>query len=113
MTDRNAAARLFRHARREALFVLTVWVLALVWAVGYCYLRGYQHAPDSWVVRAGLAKVRTPDDLRLYAGLPDWVLVGIVLPWLACTAITIGFCLFVMQDDDLGAEADEGAGHEH
>jgi hypothetical protein len=113
MTDRHAAARTFRHARREAVFVLIVWALALVWTVGYCYLRGYQHAPDSWVVRAGLAAERTPDNFRTVAGLPDWVAVGIVLPWLICTAITIAFCLFFMTDDDLGTEAEEGAAHGH
>jgi hypothetical protein len=113
MSDRESAARLFRHARREAAVVLIVWALALVWSVGYCYVRGYQHSADSWVVQAGLASPVDSQAFHMIAGLPDWVIVGILLPWLVCTALTIGFCLFFMKDDDLGVEAEEGAGHGH
>jgi hypothetical protein len=111
MSHPDPAARLFQHARREALIVLAVWAVALAWTVGWCYLRGYEHAAESWPVRAGLAEVRTAADVRLTAGFPDWVFYGIVLPWFACTAFTVGFCLFVMTDDDLGTEAGEGGGH--
>lgn len=93
--------------------MLTVFALTLVWTVGYCYLRGYQHAPDSWVVQAGLAVARTDDNFHQIWGLPDWVLFGILVPWLLSTAFTIGFALVGMKDDDLGAEAEEGAGHGH
>ena len=108
MNDPEAQARLLRHARREALVVMAVWLLALAWTVGYCYLRGYQHPPDAWVVRAGLASPRQAEDLGQVAGFPDWVFFGILLPWLVCTAFTIAFGLFGMSDDPLGAE--EGAG---
>jgi hypothetical protein len=111
MPDRDAEARLVRHARREAAIVLAVWAAALLWTVGTCYLRGYRHAPDSWPVRWGLAEPRTADDLRLIAGFPDWIFVGLVVPWLLCTAFTIGFCFF-MTDDDLGP-AREGAADGH
>lgn len=107
MTAREAAARLYHHARAEAVFVVVVWALALLWTVGTCYLYGYQHDADSWVVRTGLARVRTPNEFSYYAGFPDWVLLGIIAPWLACTAITVFFCLFGMKDDDLGTEAEE------
>jgi hypothetical protein len=113
MSDRESATRLFRHARREAIVVIIVWALALTWTVGYCYLRGYQHDETSWVVQQGLAQPHTPDDFRQIAGLPEWVFFGILLPWLACTAFTIGFCLFGMTDDDLGREAEEGGRHGH
>jgi hypothetical protein len=113
MPDRQSAARLFRHARREAVIVLVVWALALAWTVSYCYLRGYQHEEDSWVVRAGLAQPRTADNFHQVAGLPDWVVFGILLPWLGCVAFTVFFCQFLMTDDELGAEADEGGGHGH
>ncbi len=109
MTTREAAARLYHHARGEALFSLLVWALALVWALGYCYLFGYLHKADSWVVRAGLAKVRTSADLTYSLGMPDWVLYGIVVPWLACSAVTILYCLIGMHDDDLGTEAEEAS----
>ena len=101
MPVREGEVRLLRHARREAVIVLAVWSLALVWAVGYCYLRGYRHDKDSIVVRWKLAELRTAEDLKLLAGFPDWVFVGIVLPWLLCTSFTLAFCFF-MTDDDLG-----------
>src|SRR5262245_1120813 len=113
MSDRESAARLYRHAWREAVVVFVVWGLALAWTVGYCYLRGYQHDEQSWVVRTGLAQPAAPGDFRQVAGLREWVFYGILLPWLACTAFTVAFCLFVMKDDELGHEAEEGGGHGH
>src|SRR5438034_480594 len=62
MPNRQAAESLERNARREARTVLIVWALALLWSVGYCYLHGYQHAPDAWVVQIGLATPRTVAD---------------------------------------------------
>ena len=111
MPDRQAAPTLERTARREARTVLIVWALALVWSVGYCYLRGYQHAPDAWVVQIGLAAPRTVADFEHIAGFPDWVFVGILIPWVLCTLFTFGFALYGMTDDDLGAEAEEQRGH--
>ncbi len=111
MQEREGEVRLLRHARREAVIVLAVWALALVWAVGCCYLRGYRHDENSVVVRWKLTEPRTADDLKLIAGFPDWVFVGIVVPWLLCTAFTLGFCFF-MTDDDLGP-AREGTLDEH
>jgi hypothetical protein len=114
MSDPETPRRLFRNARREALVVLAVWGLALLWVLGYCYLRGYQHAEDSLVVRLGLAEPRQPDEFEALAGFPEWVLFGIVLPWLACSAFTVWFGVFGMSDDDLGADKEEeghGPGH--
>src|SRR5262249_11499466 len=109
----NSGSRLFHRARREAVLVLVVWLLALTWTVGYCYLRGYEQPPDSWVVESGLARRPGPANVGAFIGLPEWVAVGVLLPWLACTAFTVFFCLVVMKDDDLGTEAPEGAGHGH
>ena len=113
MSDPRKARQLFRNARREALLVLVIFTLALLWTVGYCYLHGYRHDPDSWLVQAGLASVRTPENFQQILGLPDWVFIGILLPWLMCSAFTFGFCAG-MADDELGEEAQEeapGDGH--
>jgi hypothetical protein len=107
MAEETPLARLYRHARREAAVVAVVWLLALTWTVGYCYLRGYQHPPDSWLVQSGLASADPGREFRQYAGLPEWVLFGILAPWLACTAFTVIFGLFIMKDDDLGTESEE------
>jgi hypothetical protein len=112
MHDQQAAARLFRNARREAILVVIVWVVSLVWTVGYCYLHGYQHDPESWVVQSGWASQRTKDNFQYLWGLPDWVFIGILVPWLICSAFTIGFCLG-MKDDELGVEVEEGQPHGH
>ncbi|HYT93790.1 MAG TPA: DUF997 family protein [Gemmataceae bacterium] len=102
MADPDAPRRLFRHAKREALVVVIVWALALVWSLGYCYLRGYRPADDPG------------NDLTLILGFPDWIFYGIMLPWVACSLFTIWFGLYGMSDDDLGAEKDEeGHGHGH
>lgn len=106
MPDHDASARLARNTRREARVVLLIWALALTWAVGYCYLRGYEHNPDCWLIQSGLAVQRTSENFDLFLGMPDWIWMGIVLPWLLCSAFTAGFCLG-MTDDDLGGEANE------
>lgn len=111
MTERDPAAQTFRHARQEAVFALIVWFLALTWTVGYCYLHGYQHEPDALVVRWGWAEPRSVDNFRTVAGIPDWVVYGIVMPWVACTIITIVFALGFMHDDDLGAIGDTEGSH--
>jgi hypothetical protein len=98
------ARKTLRNALRESLTVALIVLGALIWTVGYCSLRGYQHSPDSWLIRSGLARNRTADDLVTYAGSPDWVLIGIVVPWGICTALTIALSLRGLADDDLGAE---------
>tara|TARA_Y100001960_G_C14721513_1_gene852648 strand:- start:62 stop:715 length:654 start_codon:yes stop_codon:yes gene_type:complete len=57
----------FLHARREAIIIFLVWVVALLWAVPYCYLNGYNIEADQ---------------LQLIYGIPSWVFGGIVMPWL-------------------------------
>jgi hypothetical protein len=106
MNEREAEAILLRHSRREAAVVIVVWVLALLWVVGYCYLYGYAHDAQSWPVRWGLTQPRDADDLKMIAGFPDWVFVGIMVPWLICTVFTIIFCFF-MTDDDLGPTGED------
>jgi hypothetical protein len=106
--------RVFRNGRREGLFAAVAWCLAMLWTVGYCYLFGYQHGPDSWPVRAGLVEPWRPGQFRQFLGLPHWVLFGIVCPWLFWTVVTWLYAAFGIADDDLGAEAgEEGASHGH
>ncbi len=77
----------FLHARREALIIFAVWVLALFWAVPYCYFNGY-----------GL----NPAELETVWGVPSWVFWGIGAPWILADIFTCWFCLSYMADDDLG-----------
>jgi hypothetical protein len=88
--------QLLRHARREGLLVMAVWAICLVWSVGSGYLLGYQ---------------RSPEDIRLILGMPDWVFWSVVLPWVLCLLFSIWFCFAYMADDDLGSDPDEGSAH--
>lgn len=112
MNDPNKAQRrLLHNARREMWLVLVIIALALVWTVGYCYLNGYQHESDSWLVQSGWAQSRSSEDFQQIGGLPDWVVVGIILPWMACTALGVGLGLG-LKDDALDEETPAEAGTE-
>lgn len=102
------ALQTFRNARREALIVIAVWFLALVWTVGYCYIHGYRHDADNPLVRWGIADV-TPKALSQHRfGMPMWVCWGIFAPAVLCSVFTLLFGLYGMPDDPLGVEAEEG-----
>lgn len=81
-----------RSARKEALVVLVIWLCALTYTVGYCYLHGYG---------------RSLDDLKFVLGFPDWVFWGIVTPWGVCFFISWWFSYVFMSDGDLGEELEE------
>ena len=83
---------LVKSAGREAAVVLGVWLIALVYTVGYCYLFGYN---------------RSPADVKLVWGVPDWIMLGVFAPWGACYLFSIWFSYGFMRDEDLGAEQPE------
>ena len=37
-------------------------------------------------------------------GFPTWVFWGILVPWMACTAVSVWFAFAFMGDEDLGEE---------
>ena len=80
-----------KSSRREAVFVLTVFLAALVYTTGYCGLYAYGRSPDS---------------LKFVFGFPDWVFWGVVVPWGACVLVSCGFAAFFMVDEDLGEEVE-------
>ena len=77
----------FLHSRREALIIFLVWVVALAWAVPYCYLEGYAPIAEG--------------ELQTIWGIPAWVFWGIGVPWLVADLFTVWFCLSHMADDDV------------
>jgi hypothetical protein len=81
-----------RSARREALAAFFVWIVAMAYTVGCCYVFGYR---------------RDAGTLRLIWGVPEWVLWGIVVPWTACTVVAGVFAFGFLADADLGPEQAE------
>ena len=79
----------FLHSRREAILIVGVWALGLIWAVPYCYLRGYDLAPE---------------EIDTIWGIPSWLFWGIAVPWLLADVFTAWFCFSYMAVDDLGKE---------
>ncbi len=79
-------------SRREAIFAIALWGVALLYTIGYCYRFGYD---------------RSPDDLRFILGIPDWVLWGVLAPWLVCTIVSSLFAKYVMADARIEDEAAE------
>ncbi len=83
-------ARILESSWRETRFVAALWLVACAWTVGYASLFAY----------------RTEAPPRLILGMPDWVLWGIVAPWMVCLALSIWFALRGMRDEELGEAED-------
>ena len=83
---------ILRASRREALFVMGMWIASSAWTVGYCRLFAYgKELP------------------RLVYGIPEWVVWGIFAPWTVCTLVTCWFAIFGIRDQDLGEEVESVA----
>jgi hypothetical protein len=80
--------------RREALFAVALWSVAITWTVTYCYRYGYDLAPD---------------ELTFVWGFPSWAFWGIFVPWTACTVVATVFSMFIMTDQPLEAAVDDAA----
>ncbi len=97
-----------QYARREALFVVVMLLVTLIYTLTYCYLFGYARhtpAPNLLGMQLDLSRFdRSAEGLRLVYGMPEWVWLGIVVPWLVCWAVTVWFSLCFMKDEDLGED---------
>jgi hypothetical protein len=58
-----------RTGRREAAISLALFAIAVTYTVTFCSWYGYD---------------RNLDELRFILGFPDWVFLGILLPWSLC-----------------------------
>jgi hypothetical protein len=88
---------LVKSARREAVVVLLIWLCAMLYTVLYCYFNGYQ---------------RDPATLTFILGFPDWIVWGILAPWMVCLVLSFWFGHTFMQDTDLGGDPDQVAGED-
>jgi hypothetical protein len=88
-----SADPILRSSAREAWFVVVVWIVACAYTVGYAWRFAY---------RTG--------DVNLIGGIPEWVVWGVIAPWLACTVLTVWFAFRGIQDEDLGDDAEQAVG---
>lgn len=106
---------LFLNSRKEAAVILLAWLGCFLYTVVFCYLNGYlSHEPIPGSVGPDVADWfgplqgfdRDPGSLTtpLGLGIPDWVLWGVIAPWLACLVLTFWFCFCYFKEDDLGEE---------
>ncbi len=72
----------FRRARREAAIILVAWGVCLAWTIGYSHFFGYDRS-----------------HLQLLWGMPSWVVVGVLFPWVAATAFSVWFSLRCIRDE--------------
>ena len=72
------------HTRREAGFVLGLWLACMVWTLGYCWRFAYRD-----------------DAAQIVGGIPVWVWGGVALPWTFAIVATFGFCRYGIADDPL------------
>jgi hypothetical protein len=63
----------------------------MAYTLTYCGINGYG---------------RDAASIQLVFGFPDWIFWGVIVPWLACTAVSIVFALCIMSDDPLGDAAE-------
>ena len=81
-----------RTARREALLVVGIWLVTIVYSISTCYWLSYNRP----------AKV-----LKLVFGFPDWIFWGIVAPWVLCAGISWLFGAVFVRDAHLGEDLPE------
>jgi hypothetical protein len=93
-----------RTGRREAAIALAIFVVAMTYTVSYCSWYGYN---------------RSFAELRFILGIPDWVFMGILVPWTLCGLAGWWLSSFYISDSPLevaapppdGLEDDEGPSH--
>jgi hypothetical protein len=98
---------ILKYARREAIFVMGLWLASFLYTVIYCYWFGYlKHPPLNFLgIQLDFSRLdRSPSDLKLIYGIPDWVVWGVGLPWLVCLVLTVWFSLAFMKDEELGED---------
>ena len=75
----------FLQARRELFVILAGFTIFLTWVLLTCWILGYESQDK---------------ELDTIFGLPDWVALGVALPWLAASVFTFWFCLRRLRGDD-------------
>jgi Na+-transporting NADH:ubiquinone oxidoreductase subunit NqrD len=81
----NASLSILQSSRREARIVVGLWLASCAWVVGYALAFAYRQEPPP----------------QLIAGIPSWVVWGVLAPWAACLAATIWMSFWGIRDEVL------------
>lgn len=81
-------------SRREALIVLVLWIAAMLHSVLFSWYYGYPGSFDG--IKA--------EEIKLVWGVPFWAFWGVIVPWIACSVLSILFASFCMKDEPLGED---------
>ena len=77
----------YRNGLREALVALGAWAVCACYSLTYCYYAAYDLEAEQ---------------LKVVWGIPQWIVVGILLPWMVALAFAWWYCFRWTRDDDLG-----------
>ncbi|MHC4995047.1 MAG: hypothetical protein ACYTGQ_08345 [Planctomycetota bacterium] len=98
-TDGGRPPHLSAHLQRtrhESWIILGVWVAASAWTATCSYLFGY-FTEDEVI------------EVATFAGIPVWILVGVILPWIVTAVFSIWFAMCYIEDDEeSGDDGGEG-----
>ena len=82
----------YRSSRREAIVAGIITVVTCIWVVGTCAALSYGQPVHS------------------IGGIPNWVVWGIFVPWVACLVTNIWYSLIYIRDDDEPQEPPSAGG---
>jgi hypothetical protein len=87
----------FRQSRKEFYFMVAAWCVFAIWTISYVGLKGGHQEGAT---------------LQLMWGMPEWVVFGILLPWVFALGLTVWFALRFMKDTDLDPNAGDSTNGE-
>ena len=81
----------YRNSLREALVALGAWVVCACYTLTYCSF--------AYNIKAAEAKV--------VWGVPRWILLGVLLPWMIANLFAWWYCFYCVRDDDLSGRPEK------
>jgi hypothetical protein len=77
----------YRRTLKEAMVALLLWLGAGIWVISVSYWLGYKRPVHS------------------VAGIPNWVVWGVLLPWVTLFILHTWYSLWFLRADDRGDDS--------
>ena len=87
--DKKDYDPVFLRCRREAIVVISIFFITMVYTEAVAYFLGYN---------------REPEEIDFFLGMPVWAVFGVFLPWIVMLPVTAWLCFRFIKDADLGDE---------